>query len=456
MRGHLYRSLAVLCCALALTISSRTVADAATNTWSSSGLDSLIVYALVIDPVTMDTLYAATSGGVYKSTNGGADWYAVNGELTNTNVRCLVVDPDNPDILYAGTFGGGVFKTIDGGASWDAFNGDPLLGEIINLTIFSLAIDPDNPDILYAGTAGNGVFRSLNGASNWQNTLLSGTVNVLAIDPLNTNIVYAGTLGDGVFKSTNYGTLGSWATANSGLTATSVVMIAINPLTTTTLYAGTTGGLFKSTTADPNWFSAGLGTLTVNTMAINPDFTSILYAGTAVNGVYRSTSGGTGWGTFNIGLTALSIFALAIDPDNPDTLYAGTNDGVFKTTVTETDADSEDNDDCFIATAAYGSSTEPQVKLLREFRDRFLMTNPVGRAFVNLYYHLSPSLARFIAGHEGLRTIVRWTLLPVVGLSYMALNLGLMATVTLSALFLAGAFVLVRSGRSRVIRNKVP
>ena len=452
MKGHLYRSLAVFCCALALTTS--VPAYGADNVWSSSNLDSLIIYALVIDPGTTSTLYAATSGGVYKSTNAGVDWDDVNTGLTNSNVRCLIIDPLDPDILYAGTFGGGVFKTIDGGANWDAFNGDFLLGELLNLTILSLAMDPDDPDILYAGTAGNGVFRSINGASNWQNTLLSGTVNTLAVDPLNPNIVYAGTLGDGVFKSTNYGA--SFLPSNSGLTTPTVVMIAINPLTTTTLYAGTTGGLFKSTTTDPNWFNAGLGTLTVNAMAINPDRTTIIYAGTAANGVYRSTTGGTSWGTFNEGLTAPSVFALAIDPSDPDTVYAGTNDGVFKITVTGTDTESDDSSDCFIATAAYGSPMEPQVRFLREFRDRFLMSNRVGRAFVDLYYQFSPPLARFIAGHEGLRALVRWALLPVVGLSCLALHLGLTVTLVLSALFLTVMFTLVRSGRRMVLRSSVP
>jgi hypothetical protein len=451
MKGNLCRSLAVFCSALAVMISAP--AHGAENVWSSSGLDSLIVHALVIDPVTTSTLYAATSGGVYKSTNAGVDWDDVNTGLTNTNVRCLVIDPLDPDILYAGTFGGGVFKTIDGGANWDAFNGDFLLGELLNLTILSLAMDPDDPDILYAGTAGDGVFRSINGASNWQNTLLSGTVNTLAVDPLSPNIVYAGTLGDGVFKSTNYGA--SFLTSNSGLTTPTVVMIAINPLTTTTLYAGTTGGLFKSTTTDPNWFSAGPGTLTVNAMAINPDRTTIIYAGTAVNGVYRSTSAGAGWGTFNIGLTALSIFALAIDPSDPDTIYAGTNDGVFKITITSIAA-TDENGDCFIATAAYGSPMEPQVRFLREFRDRFLLSNRAGRAFVNLYYQLSPPLAKFIAGHGGMKVLARLGLLPLVGLSCLALHLGLTATLILSALFLAGMFALVRSGRRMVFRNKVP
>jgi uncharacterized repeat protein (TIGR02543 family) len=69
---------------------------------------------------------------------------------------------------------------------------------------------------------------------------------------------------------------------------------------------------------------------------------------------------------------------------------------------------------CFIATAAYGSSTAEQLDVLREFRDVVLLPNRSGAALVSLYYRTSPPIAEFISRHEFLRTVVKVGLDPVV------------------------------------------
>lgn len=72
------------------------------------------------------------------------------------------------------------------------------------------------------------------------------------------------------------------------------------------------------------------------------------------------------------------------------------------------------SDGCFIATAAYGSYMADDVKILRGFRDRYLLKSSMGRKIVSVYYEYSPPIAAYISRHAGLRTAVRTALAPVV------------------------------------------
>ena len=77
---------------------------------------------------------------------------------------------------------------------------------------------------------------------------------------------------------------------------------------------------------------------------------------------------------------------------------------------------------CFIATAAYGTPMAEEIQILREYRDEYLLTNPLGHALVDIYYRVSPPTAEFIIEHPSLKPMVRAGLLPAVAVSALAVN----------------------------------
>ena len=77
---------------------------------------------------------------------------------------------------------------------------------------------------------------------------------------------------------------------------------------------------------------------------------------------------------------------------------------------------------CFIATAAYGTPMADEIQILRDFRDEYLLTNPVGSTLVDIYYRVSPPIAEFITEHPSLKPIVRAGLVPAVAMSTVAVN----------------------------------
>ncbi len=108
---------------------------------------------------------------------------------------------------------------------------------------------------------------------------------------------------------------------------------------------------------------------------------------------------------------------------------------------------------CFIAQAAYGSSLATEVIVLRAFRDRYLVNHQAGQAFVRLYERCSPMVAEFVSKHESLRMLVRWSLLPVVGLCYMVLSLGPVVTAGLALALLTGLIAAAFFARRAILRR---
>jgi hypothetical protein len=104
---------------------------------------------------------------------------------------------------------------------------------------------------------------------------------------------------------------------------------------------------------------------------------------------------------------------------------------------------------CFIATAAYDSPVHPHVKILRDFRDAFLVPNKLGRALVNLYYTYSPIVADLISKNKALRIMVRVNLLPLVAFSYSMLHFGPVITALLLLLIFVLPIYLARLYRKK-------
>ena len=104
---------------------------------------------------------------------------------------------------------------------------------------------------------------------------------------------------------------------------------------------------------------------------------------------------------------------------------------------------------CFIATAAYGSYLDSHVQTLRNFRDSYMVTNPVGRSLVLTYYRLSPPIAEFIDDHPSLKPIVRVGLLPAVAMSTVAVS-----TTLAEKMAIVGVFALVSVALAVRLRRK--
>jgi Fibronectin type III domain/Periplasmic copper-binding protein (NosD) len=107
---------------------------------------------------------------------------------------------------------------------------------------------------------------------------------------------------------------------------------------------------------------------------------------------------------------------------------------------------------CFIATAAYGSPWEPQVRILRAFRDEYLEHYDWGRHFIAWYYHHSPPWAQYLNEHVGLKPAVRIALAPAVGIAYFFVEtteIERLSVLFLLMLCLIGGMLLMAKTRRR-------
>lgn len=303
--------------------------------WTSNGPTDGNVLAVAFDPTSPATAYAGTSsGGFFKSVDGGVTWSASSTGVTNvsgTRITGLAVDPVTPTRVYATSDTGvnqGVFRSTNAGASWSFAALDAT---------FAVAIHPTTPTTLYVSGA-MGVYKSTDAGDTWTAVLSGQPFFCLAIDPSAPDIVYAGA-NTAVYKSSNGGA--TWTAFGAGLqSGEAVLALAVHPTISLIVYAGQEdGGVRKSVDGGNNWTGLGPivgsppGDLVAQSLAIDPASPDTVYVGGfTVNGgfsVYKSTDGGANWSSTP--LTAL-VTALALDASTPATLLAGTVDGIARTT----------------------------------------------------------------------------------------------------------------------------
>lgn len=259
--------------------------------------------------------------GVFKSIDGGLSWerkLQVNyppevknkTDLSDKNIFSFAVNPEDSNIVYAGSEKNALYRSEDAGETWKECAGAGLSPQE---TIYSIAIDPKNIKNMYlAGISAYGkgrILKSEDEGQSWQEvyvTLTAGElVNRIQIDYYDTSIVYITTTGGQIFQSANYGR--SW-TALNRLNAV-VDNFVVSQKDTRILFA-TSGkqGLFKSIDKGDNWqiLTDNLNKIeaykkagTVNVIALDSLDQQVVYVG-FLNGMLKSTDGGATWSAVNI------------------------------------------------------------------------------------------------------------------------------------------------------------
>lgn len=323
------------------------------KTWRNMGLKSSEhISGIVIDPTNPNTIYVGAYGpvwseggerGVYKSTDGGATWTCVKSVSAYTGCNDLIMDPRDPNVLYAAFhqrmrkvftyIGGGpesaVYKTTDGGATWKKLEGGLPGGDLGRIGI---ALSPVNPDVLYAvveaKAESGGIYRSTDRGANWEKrsgVFTSGNYyQEITCDPKDVNRIF---ITDTYYKVSNDGgkTVSNLGEINKHIDNH---CIWIDPNDTNHLLVGCDGGIYETWDFAKSYdFKQNLPVTQFYKVSTDNAYPFYhVHGGTQDNlslgGPSRSTSAN---GIVNSDWYITSLgdgFETQVDPTNPDIIYA--------------------------------------------------------------------------------------------------------------------------------------
>ena len=292
---------------------------------SASGLTVSEIDSLAVSSGNSNLIYANGDAGVYRSTDGGANWTFLNlYPFANT----IVADPVATNTVYV-LYGNQLGKSTDAGATWSF--APPVANASINCA--DLAISKQNNNVLYLA-ATQGVYKSVNGAASWTTIVSglpvdsSGNVNAysVAVDPFNNAVAYLATP-SGAYKTTNGGA--SWFVINSGMPLNGsavypVTIVKTDQTNSNIVYARTdynNGRIMRSTNGGATWVQTPTGGVWNNAQGIliDPVTPTTIYH-VADGAIWKSLDSGQ---TFTNSLARTPCRCLVLDPQNHNTLYSG-------------------------------------------------------------------------------------------------------------------------------------
>jgi uncharacterized protein (TIGR03437 family) len=319
------------------------------STWQAlnNGLRTLSVRSLAINPNDRNTMYAATSSGLFKTGDGGASWTPL---LPAAKVaQQVILDPRTPATVYV-TYGDSsgftqqFAKSSDAGATWQVLTSALPQNAPVTLPINDLAIDLSNPAVLWMALTSPGgaeIAKSTDGGLHWTDVhdfpasfigpSLATDVGGIVIDPTNSSRVYVccayqiGVSLSAVYRTDDGGK--TWTLGGSAPTSGSlgVSVSVIDPRSPSTLYAAWYGGLVRSTDVGATWSSVSLppGAPQSGYEPAVIDSVGLLYLINDSGVLLRSPDGGSTWTTTR-GPWSTGARLLALDPVNPSAvIYVG-------------------------------------------------------------------------------------------------------------------------------------